>query len=408
MAEFLPPASVVEVPTGYQLVINVPDEEVVDNTYTTIRPYRGTSRNGSWVALSDIPLVAGTRSYQQIDTSGLVTSWYTYALRTGGGSETTKAEPVPAETGTVETLLSLRRRVARELELFGIPPTEHTFPGPSGTTTATGNVTNVVCSAFSSTRYETASFQDWYLYIVTGSAAGKERVVADFDPVDGAFTPASAFGVNPGSGVDFDLYGMQGAGWWNECINNRLQDIVVRFDWPLVGIANQREYLLPAFIQRAQHILTVDSRDGTVQGEHRHGVGPVFQVFERPVGGVMLYFPNGLPANRVYYVRGYRNPIEMEDDSDTIILTRQQVRLLTIAAAAEAAQQISVQHGGAAEDRQVWRERWKLLEDERAKLANGIGQQRTQRALLSPEVGISGGHPASRERLRHAVTSQYL
>src|SRR5690606_26403829 len=100
---------------------------------------------------------------------------------------------VPYAGIPVYTRETLRRLVANKLLLFGRPRRNHTFPGPSGTTTGAGSTTTVVCAEYISSRYHSESWKGWMLLATSGSASGQEREVTSFTEGTGTFT-TDAFG----------------------------------------------------------------------------------------------------------------------------------------------------------------------------------------------------------------------
>ncbi len=114
---------------------------------------------------------------------------------------------------------------------------------------------------------------------------------------------------------------------------------------------------------------------------------------EQAGGGVSLYIPAGLGSEQVYYVEGYRRLPKLNARTDTLLLSRQQQRLLVVSAAMRAAQRIEQSLiGGVTADGRAWDRRMNDLEAERRDLASENG---AWKRLASPRrqafVPVAGG-----------------
>lgn len=396
---YLPAPTVVELPSGFQVTVNVPDEETVDGTYATIRPARSTAPNGAWTPLSDHTLVDGTRQYSQVDTSGLITSWYSYILRTGGGVESRRSEAVPAMAGQVYTLLELVRRTAYRIDCFGMRPTATSFPAASGTVTSnsTAAAAAVIDSAYKNTLLTPEFWRRRWLRFNDGDNSGAERQIALFDPSTGKFIVSSEFSNTVDTNDTFDVYALYQWQNWVEWVNQARGKIWVPFDWPLVGIQSQTEYVLPGFIQSADQITNVNRRSGEVLHQHSWMGDAVPELRTMENGRVMAIFTGAPSDNDVYYIRGRRNPPRLLDATDAWVLSEEQMEMVVVTAAVEACRHIATQHPSVAEDRSMWLGRLKLLEDQRERMAPTHNTSiRKRRFPGTPMVPLGGDHPLSR------------
>lgn len=384
------PATVLELPTGFQITVHVPEIEDADDIYTQVRFYRGASRTGPWTLIQTAALAADTRVYTYLDSGGLITSWYTWTLA-NATQESRLAEPAPAAGGEVYTRRALRRLVANQLDLFARRPEEQSFLAPSGVTTAGTTAARVVAGAYASTRQEPESFRDWYMLFVSGAATGEERAVGEFDPSDGGFVPVRPFTSSPGVGAEFDLYGYFPAGHWNEWVSRAAGQVMVPFEWPLVGVTGQYEYPLPSFVTDAWQITAVIGREGSAATRRTYTAEHLPQVMFTEAGRAVLVFAAPPAAGRVIIVRGVRPPPRLEHDDEALVLSPDQVELLVATAAVLACERLALQFGGSAEDRSTWAARFRWMEARRERLAARIHRARRQRFPGSPLVSIHTG-----------------
>lgn len=375
---YLPAPTVFEVPSGFKITVPVPDEEFINSAWDLIRVSRSTAPNGTWTQVADLTLVAEDTEYNTTDASGLITSWYSYTLRTSGGAESRRSEPVPALGGQVYDGLELARRAARRLDLHRIRPIQTTFPGASGTVTTTSAATlgEVIDSAYKNPLFDESLFRRNWLRFATGDNIGEQRQITRLDPSLGKFVVASVFSASVDSGDTFDIFGLYQFEDWLEWVNQARQSIWVPFDYPVAGVTHQTEYILPGFVQSKDKIQDVNRRTPSVTTDpvlqqNRWDANSNVELRDLEGGRVVVIFHGGIGANDIYYVRGRRNPPRLMDADDAWVLSEEQMEMVVVTAAVRACEHIMMQHPGVAEDRAMWGNRLNILEQKRKAMAPG-------------------------------------
>lgn len=364
--------------SGTTVYVPLPDNDALMSAgHTTLRLYRATARQGTYAVVGTAALVAGTSVYSFTVASGALTDWY-YHVPYTGSVEGQASEPYPATQQPVYSQLDMLRLAADDLLLFGRVPGGETWPGPSGTTTAAGTATTVVCSDFADTRFADTDFVDWYLRLNGGTYAGQERRLRGtpaLDPNNGAFTVSRAFGGAPGSSVTFDLWGQLSYAEWRDCLTYGFQDIPYEGVWAFTtptaaGTPANTTVDGPYWIARKEHVLTVELRSGTTLEQYTYLLPDRdIRIRNRAGGGVTFFTPNGLPQNTVYIVRAMRTPPQLRSESEAIPLADAYLRLIVVTTGMRACRRIlRAQQGGSAEDRSAWRQRLTDLENERRTL----------------------------------------
>jgi hypothetical protein len=376
---------------GVTYQFTVPNIADTLTRFNQARIYRASTQSGPFNYLTSVALVAGTSGYAIRDEDGLPTNWYQHEhFHSTTLAVSPRSEPVPGSVEPVSTRRDLRRRTALELELYGHPWTEYSAPGPSGTTTAGGSATTVVCADYAMGDYDALDWRGWSLLLNDGAQAGRERRVTGFDAVTGTFTVAPALSGAPGTGATFDLYGEAPSGWWNDRLNEARLHIWYPFRWPLAGIAGQTEYVLPEFIFAGHQITRLIRQHGGTPGGEMRALGSMPEVVERDGGGLSLYAPH-LGVNSVWWLEGRRHPPELLSDAATVVLDDQRAQLFAVTAAQIAAARLG-RGFGAAEDRRRWQELAAELEAKRRGLARSLGMFTQQRlARREAMVGVSTG-----------------
>lgn len=390
---------------GNLISIAIPNIASDIATFTTLRIYRCTSQTSTTTLINSPTLVAGTTQYQYQDTSGLLTSWYTWNLFDGGSNTTTDAERFPAVNAPAWDRATLRQLVADRLGLYGKPKRGLAMPAVSGTTTGAGSSTTAVDSTYISGRWETNAFRDWYLLATSSTESGNERLITSFTAASGTFT-TDAFATGIGSGATIEIYGMRPSTWWTERVNDGLWDLWVPVRSPLDGITSQTEYALPWYFEDPEQILGLTYRTGDTIRQGRFYGGRDLVLKPLDGGGVFAYLEDSIAANSVYFLEGYRHPSKLISDTDVVILSEQNKNILVITAAMRAAQRIAQEQvGGSTENRAIWERKWLQLEDERKAINAETGdwkRLRSPRQTSMVDVGYGGGNPS-----RAARSSQY-
>lgn len=376
---------------GYPLIIPVPEIDAVMADYTSIRVYRSSSQGGTYTLQTTITLVADDTVYSYQDLTGSATDWARYSFyNTSTLNESALSEPVPYAGVPVYTRETLRRLVANRLRLFGRPRRNHTFPGPSGTTTGAGSTSTVVCDEYVGTRYSSDAWKGWMLLATSGSADGQEREVTSFAEGTGTFT-TDIFANAVDTGATFDLYGEFTSTEWTEFVNEALLDLWLPFRFPIAGVLNQREYPLPEFITDPSQIKRMVQQTGETINEHQYTPGQQFDIFARDGGGWTMYMGHGLPENSIWYLEGIRNPSELTSDSSTIALNDQLLRLVTVTGAQKAAASLAMPYS-AADDREMYEQLASRLEIERRALADDLQMFHAQHNVRTSKMVAIGGY----------------
>lgn len=378
--------------TGNYVPVVVPNPTAALVDYDKVRLYRAASETGAGSLLTTQSLVSTQTNYSYQDTAGALTSWYYYTLYNSSSlDESQPSERVPAGTAEIVTLATLVREVANVFGLFGRPRRNHTFPGPSGTTTGAGSTTTTVCSAYISSLWRSDHFQGWALLATSGTESGNWRyVTSGVNTASGTFTH-DAFATGVGSGADFDLYGELTPEEWTDCLfgdRGAFLDVwtyveeAIAGNTPAANTSGQRLYTLPTWFEAPEQVLGLTRFTGTTLRAEQLERGVLYEVRELPGGGIGLYFPSGLPAEQAYYVEGYRRLPKLSARTDTLLISRQQHRLLVLTGAMRAAQRIEQSLiGGLAADMRAWERRLKDLETERRTLA---AENSAWKALTTP------------------------
>jgi len=375
---------------GPLIRVAVPEITEVLDDWTSLRLYRASSRAGSYSVITTWTLAAATTAYTYEDTAGSATSWYKTAYyHTGTLAESELSEAFPALEAPLLTRQTLRQQVADMLGLYGRPAGSHTFPGASGTTTGAGTSTTVVCSDYNDSLYPTTKFKGWFLHLTSGDRVNEERRVSGLS--SGTFTVSRAYTGAPGSSVTFELYGELTAVEWSQSINEALLHIWTPFNYPLAGIANQTQYVLPAYIEGREQIMRLVRVTGSTIREHRLTAGQEFLVTPSEGGGCTLYLPSGIGAQSIYELQGFRHPAPLDTDAQTIALSEQMADILKIGAACRSAKRLSERGGLALADREHWRARMDALEAERQARMREVGFWQTTRTGRGTSLVSSGG-----------------
>lgn len=371
--------------TGNYYPVVIANPTVALEDYDKVRIYRAASETASGSLVSTQSLVTTQTNYGYQDTAGATTSYYYHTLYNSSTlDESQPSERRPASNAEIVTLATLVRETANVFGLFGRPRRNHTFPGPSGTTSGAGSTTTTVCSSFISSLWRSDAFQGWALLATSGTESGNWRfITSGITGASGTFTH-DAFATGVGSGADFDLYGELTPEEWADCLfgsRGAYLDVWTYFEeavagnTPASGSTAQTIFPLPAWVESPDQIIGLTRRTGTVLRGERLQRGQQFEVREQLGGGMTLYIASGLGAEQVVYVEGYRRLPRLNTRTETIMLSRQQQRLLVVTAAQRAAQRISQSLiGGTVADMRAWDDRTKQLERERVSLAieNGL------------------------------------
>ena len=389
--------------TGNYVPVTVANPTAALVDYDQVRIYRAASETGAGSVVSTQSLASTQTNYDYQDTTGVLTSWYYFTLYNSSSADESQAsERMPAANAEVVTLATLVRETANVFGLFGRPRRQHTFPGPSGTTTGAGSTTTTVCSSFISSLWRSDHFQGWALLATSGTESGNWRYVTDgLNTASGTFTH-DAFASGVGSGADFDLYGLLAPEEWTECLfgpRGAYLDVwtyveeAISGPTPDAGDTAQTLFSLPAWFEAQEQVVGLTRYRGTTLRGEQLDRGQAYEVREQAGGGVALYIPAGLGSEQVYYVEGYRRLPKLNARTDTLLLSRQQQRLLVVSAAMRAAQRIEQSLiGGVTADGRAWDRRMNDLEAERRDLASENG---AWKRLASPRrqafVPVAGG-----------------
>jgi hypothetical protein len=339
----------------------VPDADALLADWPSTRLYRAPSRTGTFAAIAVVPLVAGTTASSYQDTTALDSDWYRWTYYSAGtGAETAPGPAFPAAGSLLVSLQTLRRTLARAVGLYGHYEGDFAWPGPSLTTAAGTTAAQLVDPGYADSWYRSDQFQGWYAAANDAPVAGQERRISAFDRATGTFTAARAFGTNPGIGVTVDLYGELGRQDWNDALFGA-EGVYLQywepFQWPLAGVAGQTEYALPWWIENETQVLGIDVvTRGQTSGlfVHSYVPGVHFRVLPLETGGVRLVDVPGLGPNTVWSVRGYRHPVPLAADTDTMALTELGQRLLLKGGAVKVLQKLTQRFGAEAEDVSAW------------------------------------------------------
>lgn len=387
---------------GPLITVPIPNIDSALEDFTQAQLERASSYGGSYSLITTFTLASGDTEYSYRDSSGTASSWYRWRFYNPTGPVASSySEPFAASFAPTTTRQELRQRAAYRLGLYGVPPAEWTFPGPSGTSTGAGSTTTVVCStyadsAFQDTGSSTASkiFDGWYLYVSSGDQSGKERRVADggLNQSNGTFTVGAAFAGAPGSGVTFELYaGGISASMWNTFLEAARVDLWYPAEVTITGVASQTEYALPYWIEREEQVLGFAQRTGDTLAQHRYQRGYGFELIPQEGGGVLLYLPNGISANSVWTLECQRHPAPFTSDTAAVPLAEQYQRVWWLTAAMRAAQYKAQQPMETTEHLKMWQQRWKELNDELRSVVSEIGWRKQAPARRRPMVAAGGG-----------------
>jgi hypothetical protein len=390
---------------GPLISLSVPDIDAVLEDYESIQLERAASYGGSYALVTTITLVADDTEYSYRDASGVATSYYRYRYyHSTGPVASSYSEPFAASFAPTTTRQELRQRAAYRLgagQAYGVPPTEFTFPGPSGTTTGAGSTTTIVCSTFASSSFmdtgsATASkvFDGWFIRITSGAQAGTERRVADagLNESNGTFTVSPAWAGAPGSGVTFELYGCGlSSSEWDQFLDAARVDLWYPTEVVITGVQSQTEYPLPYWIEREDQILGLAQRTGATLAQHRYDRGYEFQTLPQEGGGVVLYLPGGISANSVWTLECQRHPAPFTSDTAAVPLAEQYQKVWWLTAAMRAAQAKAQSPLGMTEQTKFWGERFKALSDELDSFVSQIGWKKQAPARRRPMVAVGGG-----------------
>lgn len=394
---YLPAPTVLEMPDGFRVHVHVPDEPAVNATWDLIRVARSTAPNGPWTTVADLTLAANDFEYNTLDTNGLITSWYSYTLRTTGGAESSRSEAVAAGGGQSVTLLDLIRRVAHRLGLFIQRPGETSFPSPSGTvTSASGSGVEVIDARYLNPLLDESFCARSWLRMASGARAGEERQIIRFDPSRGAFALANALTGAISAGDQFDILGLARFTDWQEWLNTARLHLWVPFDWPLVGVRQQTEYLLPSYVQSRAQIERVTRRSGNTVYQRGYSNDALPELMDLEDGRVLAYFPASLGENDRLIVRGRRNPPRLLDASAAWTLSEEQLEVATVAACVEACRALMTRFPSVSEDRATWSQRFRFFATMLERLAHARGSVlKRKRFPGTAMASLSGYHPLS-------------
>ena len=371
---------------------NVPNIASDIASFDTLRIYRATTQSGTGTLIRSETLVASDTVYTYQDTAGLATSWYYSNLFNSVTSDVTADGPrIPAVNAPVITRQTIRQHLAYRLGCYGLPLRDYTFPGESGTTTGAGTATTVVSSTFISGRWATNQWVDWYLRATSGTESGNERLITSFTAASGTFT-TDAFTTGVGTTNTFELYMMRPSSWWNQRIDHARRDIWVPFRAPLDGIASQLEYALPWYVEDPEQVLGMTYRTGTTIRQARYTGGQTLNIRPLEDGGCFLFLDSPLSENSVYFLEGYRHPAAFISDTDTKILTEQNLDLLLITACMRAAEQLMIEQvGGSGENRAIWEGKYRKYEADRRALLRETSDWRRLRSPRQTQMVPTDG-----------------
>lgn len=371
--------------------IAVAEIAAVLTKYNQIRVYTASSRNGTYSQFgSALTLVAGTTHYTVTLTSVAATAWVKHQwFHSGTLAESPFTEPVPVSVQPTYGRQELVRRIANRLGCYLRPPREHTFPGPSGTTTSTtGSATTLADTEYNDGLLDSEDVRGYHLLINDGTRAGDQRRVSSI--AAGVFTMAQDFGAALAQGVTFDGYGEMPVEEWRDALARTLKDVWVPFRFPVAGKTSQKEWPLPHYLYAGAEVLRVRQQVGDTQSNHNYYPTVAFELIEEDGGGLTLLVPGGLATNAVYWVEGRRPARLMLDATETLILDDQLLEIVVAGGAQRAALRLA-ERVGPAEDRKAWAERAAALEVERRGLVKDRSNNtRTRNARQGQMIGSSG------------------
>lgn len=389
--------------TGRYVPVYVPDVTAIlaAGTYNSVRLYVATSQTAAGSLLTTIALVALQTQYSYDHTTGAVTNWYyTTHYHTGTAAESDPSERVPAAGAPAITFGSIVQRAAKRCGLYMVPEGDFTFPGPSGTTTSAGAAggTTVICTAYADSEYPARQFTQWTIRATSGAASGVERrlITEPLTTASGTFTMARAFTVagvatQIASGVTFEGYGGITGTEWRQAVNEALLDNWTYFEWNFAGTLNQTEYAIPYYVEDRVQIQNLVRLSGDTLRDHTLTGGVDFLFKPSEGGSGFLYVPSGLGENIVHRLEGFRHPAMFSADTDTILMSEQNQRILVISAAVVAMTELSLRLGNETDTSLI-----KELRDELEHVRQGLQrEQGTFKSARNPRqsqwVSTNGG-----------------
>ena len=364
---------------GNRVRIPVENLDAVLEDFNRIRLYKASTRTGSYSLLTTLTLATDDTAYEYQDTDGVSTDWYRWSYYHATTTlESAQSEPEPAAGALVVTRQTLRRMVAHELNMYALPEGDYTFPGPSGTSTATGAATTVVCDEFADSLYnESVQFVGHHLLLNSGTYANEVRRIASLTKASGTFTLARALAGASGSGVTFDIYAQRPPAWWNHQLFGEGAGahlaVNVPFRFPIVGRRPssteglETEFRLPYYVESRDQVIRVTLKRGTVLASSELSPESDYELIAEEGGGVTLYRPGGFAENEVYLVEGYRHLAPLGADTETVTLSELQQRLLIVAAAVNVLSAL-MQQPNLGETDASWEPLLKKKEEERGRL----------------------------------------
>lgn len=384
--------------SGRYIPVYVPEVAAIlsAGTYNSVRLYVASSQTAAGSLLTTITLVAGQTQYSYDYTSGVSTQWtyWTY-YHTGTAAESDPSERVPLAGAPAVTFASLAQRAADRCNLYMRPYGDHTFPGPSGTTTTNGNVggTTLICTSYADSEYPSREFTHWTIRATSGARSGEERrlITEPLTTASGTFTTARAFGGQILSGVTFEGYGGITGTQWRQAVNEALLDLWTPVEWSFAGTLNQTEYPIPYFFEGNTQILNLVRTGGDTLRDHTLTGGVDFLFKPTEGGSGYLYVPGGLGENLNYRLEGWRHPAMFSADADTMLISEQNQRILVVGAAVVAMTRLSQRLGNETDTSLV-----KELRDELEHIRQALGREtdgfkRLRNPRQSQIVSTGGG-----------------
>lgn len=352
---------------GNRVVISVPfiDDILVD--YDTIRLYRTSYYPSTYTLIASIPLVAGKTSYVYQDVDGAIFNWYRTAFyHSGTSAQSEYSEPFAARNAPTTSLMEIARLAAQRLGLHGLPRRRWDRLDYSGWVTAASTSSTIVSDLYIGGMWPDDAFVGWYMAFVGGENGSQNRQILSFNRATGTFT-VDAFPVAPAINDPFDLFGEFPSSRWVDFVEDARYRIWVPFDYPITGIPDQTEYVLPSYIADRKQITGASWQIGKKQLNRKLIPGIDFTLDDQQPSGLVLRADLG---KKIIILHGYRNPPRPVSWWDDFLLGDNEKDLWIVTAASFAARSLAqARYGSRRDDRTDWENVWAQLESERLALA---------------------------------------